>query len=162
MKFVTRKNVKVDRVACPWLIARFVDANAEFLFVEPSQVMAVAQSEGAIPFDVDGVELSHLGASCSFDAVIANTTSPHRASACSPGSFVVRIQTQRDWSRNLTGSKRWPRAFVRSPKTTTKSFDWSSPLTTLCMPTAGGKPEVANEGDPPPAKRLRTPNPKTR
>lgn len=70
MKFVTRKHVKVDRVACPWLIARFVDEDAEFLFVEPDEVLAVAEREDAIPFDVPGVELGHHGAECSFDAVI--------------------------------------------------------------------------------------------
>ena len=71
MKYITRARVKVDRVACPWLIARFVDAQAEFLFVEPAQVMAVAEREGAIPFDVEGAELGHHGEFCSFDAVIA-------------------------------------------------------------------------------------------
>jgi hypothetical protein len=78
MKYVTRAHVKVDRVACPWLISRFVDPEAQFVFVETSQVMAVAESEGAIPFDVDGVELGHKGDLCSFDAVIAkyNITAP--------------------------------------------------------------------------------------
>ncbi|MBI5949415.1 MAG: chromate resistance protein [Chloroflexi bacterium] len=71
MKYVTRKHVKVDLVACPWLITRFVDPQAEFLFVEPGEVMAVAAREEAIPFDVAGVELGHQGANCSFDAVIA-------------------------------------------------------------------------------------------
>ncbi len=71
MKFVTRKHVKVDRVACPWLISRFVDSKAEFLFVEPVDVLAVAEREGAIPFDVGNVELGHKGDECSFDAVIA-------------------------------------------------------------------------------------------
>ncbi|MGI8927195.1 MAG: chromate resistance protein ChrB domain-containing protein [Tepidiformaceae bacterium] len=71
MKFVTRKRVKVDRVACPWLIARFVDAEAEFLFVEPEEVVAVAAREGATPFDIPGAELGHHGDLCSFDAVIA-------------------------------------------------------------------------------------------
>ncbi len=70
MKYVTRKHVKVDRVACPWLITRFVDAGAEFLFVEPGDVMAVAERENAIPFDVRDVELGHHGEECSFDAVI--------------------------------------------------------------------------------------------
>ena len=71
MKYVTRKRVKVDRVACPWLITRFVDREAEFLFVEASEVAAVAAREGAIPFDVAGAELGHHGDLCSFDAVIA-------------------------------------------------------------------------------------------
>ncbi|MCL4241991.1 MAG: chromate resistance protein [Dehalococcoidia bacterium] len=70
MKYVTRKRVKVDRVACPWLIARFVDKEAEFLFVEPDEVLSVAEREGGIPFDIPGVELGHKGAECSFDAVI--------------------------------------------------------------------------------------------
>ena len=71
MKFVTRAHAKVDRIACPWLIKRFVDPSAEFLFVAPENVLAVATSEGAIPFDVPGVELGHHGDRCSFDAVIA-------------------------------------------------------------------------------------------
>jgi len=70
MKYITRKHVKVDRVACPWLITRFVDPDAEFLFVEPGEVLAVAEREEATPFDVPDVELSHQGAECSFDAVI--------------------------------------------------------------------------------------------
>ncbi len=69
MKFVTRRNVKVDRVACPWLITRFVDPAAEFLVVEPDEVMAVAEREEGIPFDVPGAELGHRGEFCSFDAV---------------------------------------------------------------------------------------------
>src|ERR1043166_8266716 len=61
MKWITRENVHVDRVACPWLIRRFVDPKAEFLFVPADQVMAVAEREGATPFDVKGVELGHHG-----------------------------------------------------------------------------------------------------
>jgi hypothetical protein len=60
----------VDRVACPWLIRRFVDPAAEFLYVPPGEVGAVAQREGAVPFDVPGAELGHHGAECSFDAII--------------------------------------------------------------------------------------------
>src|SRR5262245_66554321 len=70
MKWVTRARPKVDRVACPWLIKRFVDSQAEFLYVPPEQVMEVAKREGAIPFDVANVELGHHGLECSFDAVI--------------------------------------------------------------------------------------------
>src|SRR5215213_4375813 len=70
MKWVTRERPKVDRVACPWLIKRFVDPQAEFLYVPPEQVMTVAQQEGATPYDVPGVELGHHGAECSFDAII--------------------------------------------------------------------------------------------
>ena len=70
MKWVTRENVKVDRVACPWLVRRFVDPAAEFLFVPADQVTAVAEREGAIPFDVPGVEFSHHGRECSFEAIV--------------------------------------------------------------------------------------------
>src|SRR5947208_10754768 len=70
MKWITRERVKVDRVACPWLIKHFVDPEAEFLFVPADQVMAVAQREGATPYDVKGVELGHHGKECSFDAIV--------------------------------------------------------------------------------------------
>lgn len=70
MKWVTRWHVKVDRVACPWLIKKFVDPAAEFLFVPPETVMDVAARDGAIPYDVPGVELGHHGKECSFDAIM--------------------------------------------------------------------------------------------
>ena len=78
MKWVTRERPKVDRVACPWLIKRFVDPQAEFLYVPPEEVLEVAQRQGAIPFDVPNVELGHHGSECSFDAVIKkyNLTDP--------------------------------------------------------------------------------------
>lgn len=70
MKWVTRSHVHVDRVACPWLISRFVDSDAEFLFVPRSQVEQVAEETGAIPFDAPGVELGHHGGKCSFETII--------------------------------------------------------------------------------------------
>jgi hypothetical protein len=78
MKWVTRARPKVDRVACPWLIKRFVDPQAEFLYVSPEQVVEVAKREDAIPFDVPNVELGHHGLECSFDAIMKkyNLTDP--------------------------------------------------------------------------------------
>ena len=70
MKWVTRERVKVDRVACPWVIKKFVDPQAEFLFVPADKVMDVAQKEQAIPFDVPGVELGHQTGKCSFEAIV--------------------------------------------------------------------------------------------
>ena len=70
MKWVTRKNANVDRIACPWLISRFVDPEAEYLFVTADEVTAVAEREGAIPFDVKGVELGHVGGLCSFESIM--------------------------------------------------------------------------------------------
>jgi hypothetical protein len=70
MKWVTRARPKVDRVACPWLIKRFVDPDAQFLYVPADQVLEAADRENAIPFDVPNVELGHHGTQCSFDAFI--------------------------------------------------------------------------------------------
>ena len=70
MKWITRSHVHVDRVACPWLISRFVDSQAEFIFVPKNRVMEVAKEQGAIPYDVPDVELGHHGDGCSFDAII--------------------------------------------------------------------------------------------
>ena len=70
MKWITREKVKVDRVACPWLIKKFVDKEAEFYFVPADQVAKEAERLGAIPFDAPGVELGHHGQECSFEAVL--------------------------------------------------------------------------------------------
>ncbi|NOT01899.1 MAG: chromate resistance protein [Phycisphaerales bacterium] len=70
MKWVTRERPKIDRIACPWLILRFVDKDAEFLFVPPGEVLKAAERTGATPFDVPGVELTHDGPLCSFDAIL--------------------------------------------------------------------------------------------
>jgi len=71
MKWVTRERPKIDRIACPWLIARFIDQDPEFLYVPAAEVLATAAQTGAIPYDIPGVELSHVGALCSFDAFLS-------------------------------------------------------------------------------------------
>ena len=68
MKWVTRERPKIDRIACPWLVLRFIDAEAEFLYVPADQVLATAQATGATPYDIPGVAISHVGERCSFDA----------------------------------------------------------------------------------------------
>jgi hypothetical protein len=70
MKWITRQRPKIDRIACPWLIARFIDREAEFLFAPPAEVMARAAELGATPYDIEGVELSHDGPLCTFDALL--------------------------------------------------------------------------------------------
>jgi hypothetical protein len=70
MKWITRSHVHVDRVACPWLITRFIDSEAEFVFVAASQVQRIAEETGAIPFDVTGAELGHVDGRCSFESII--------------------------------------------------------------------------------------------
>jgi hypothetical protein len=78
MKWITRERPKIDRIACPWLITHFIDKEPEFLFVPSDRVIADAESTGAIPFDIPNVELSHVGAECSFDTFLKkyNLTNP--------------------------------------------------------------------------------------
>jgi len=70
MKWVTRERPKIDRIACPWLIARFIDHDAEFMYVPANAVMRVAVQTGATPYDIPGVEMGHVGEFCSFDAFL--------------------------------------------------------------------------------------------
>jgi hypothetical protein len=71
MKWITREHVKVDRVACPWLIKRYIDPEAQFLFVPADQVLERAAEEQAVPFDVEGVELGHHDGKCSFEIILS-------------------------------------------------------------------------------------------
>jgi hypothetical protein len=70
MKWITRERPKIDRIACPWLIARFIDQEPEFLYVPSDKVLEVAERTGATPYDIPGVEFSHVGEKCSFDAFL--------------------------------------------------------------------------------------------
>jgi hypothetical protein len=70
MEWITREKVKVDRVACPWLIKKFIDKNAEFIFAPADKVMEIADKEKTVPFDIPGVELGHHEGKCSFEAII--------------------------------------------------------------------------------------------
>jgi hypothetical protein len=70
MKWITRERPKIDRIACPWLIARFIDQQSEFLYVPSADVFRIAEDIGAIPYDIPGAELSHEGDLCSFDAFL--------------------------------------------------------------------------------------------
>lgn len=72
MQWITRERPKIDRIACPWLVARFIDPQAEFLYVPASEVRQTAEATGAIPYDIPDVELSHVGELCSFDAFLSN------------------------------------------------------------------------------------------
>src|SRR5919197_117190 len=90
MKWVTRERPKVDRIACPWLIKRFVDPDAEFLFVPNDQVMGVAKREGVTPYDVEGAELGHRGDECSFDAIVHKYDLARQAPALARLAKIVR------------------------------------------------------------------------
>jgi hypothetical protein len=78
MKWITRERPKIDRIACPWLIARFIDETPEFIYVPSDQVLKVAKETGATPYDIPGVEMGHVGEFCSFDAFLKryNLTNP--------------------------------------------------------------------------------------
>lgn len=71
MKWITRERPKIDRIACPWLISRFIDKQPEFLYVPARDVLRIAEEQGAVPHDIPDVELSHVGELCSFDALLA-------------------------------------------------------------------------------------------
>ena len=97
MKWVTREHVHVDRVACPWLIRKFVDPAAEFLFVPADQVMEVAHRTGATPYDVKGVELGHHGKECSFEAIVRK----HRLTGDPALMLLARVVNGADTDNSL-------------------------------------------------------------
>ena len=90
MKWITRERAKVDRIACPWLISHFIDPQPEFLYVPADQVLAEAATQGAIPYDIPGVELGHKGPLCSFDALIAQYGLQDKDAALDRLALIVR------------------------------------------------------------------------
>lgn len=96
MKWVTRERPKIDRIACPWLVTRFIDHDAEFLFVPADRVLALAKETGAIPYDIPGAELSHDGPLCSFDTFLRryNLGDPalHRLAVIVRGADTARLE----------------------------------------------------------------------
>ena len=109
MKWITRERPKIDRIACPWLIARFIDKDAEFLYVPAADVARIAKEQGAEPYDVPGVRFTHVGDLCSFDAFLGHykltdpalahlakivrgaDTSRHDLTPQSPGLFAISL-----------------------------------------------------------------------
>ena len=139
MKWITREKVKVDRVACPWLIKKFVDKEAEFVFVPTNRVMDEAQRLGATPFDVAGVELGHHGKECSFEAIVKKYgLSDNLALVCSARSSTAQTPTTRSGiSPKGQASKPSPKAFaIWASRTTIRSTPPSGLSMTRSMPTA--------------------------
>ncbi len=93
MKWITREKVKVDRVACPWLIKKFVDPQAEFYFVPAEKVTQEAKNLGAIPFDIKDVELGHHGKECSFEAILKKYNLTDNAALALLGKIVNGADT---------------------------------------------------------------------
>ena len=103
MKWITRERVKVDRVACPWLIKKFVDPEAEFLFVPADQVLSLAAQMDAIPYDVPGVELGHHGLACSFEAIVAKYGLAEDPALVLLGKIVNGADTENELWQQLEG-----------------------------------------------------------
>lgn len=96
MKWVTRKNANVNRIACPWLIRHFIDSEAEVLWVEPERVMELAEQGNAIPFDVRGVELGHADGRCSFESILLKYDLNDPACTCWAPSCTARADIPAD------------------------------------------------------------------
>jgi len=103
MIWITRENAKVDRVACPWLIRRFVDSEAIFRFVPADQVAAVAAAEQAIPYDVPGAELGHVGGRCSFESILLKYGLTHDAGLEGVAAIVHAADVSEDIDRAPEG-----------------------------------------------------------
>jgi hypothetical protein len=90
MKWITRERAKVDRIACPWLISRFIDPSPEFLYVPSDHVRTEAERQGAVPYDIPDVELGHVGPLCSFDAMMKKYGLPGKDPALDRLALIVR------------------------------------------------------------------------
>ena len=121
MKWITRERVKVDRVACPWLIKKFVDKDAEFVFVPPDKVMDEAKRLDAIPYDVKNVELGHHGKECSFEAILKKYKLTDNRALVLLGKIVNGADTDntlyqqvedRDWKLSRKGFVIWARRTI--------------------------------------------------
>ena len=113
-KWITREHPKVDRVACPWLIERFVDKQAEFLYVPTEAVLREAEQTGATPYDVQGVELGHQGDECSFDAFVRK----YELTSDPAMSYMARVIRGADTSaKDLTPESRGVEALLDGVRT---------------------------------------------
>ncbi len=105
MKWVTRQRVKVDRVACPWLILRFIDPEPEFIFVPPDRVLNTAKEQGAKSFDAEGADYTHIGNKCTFEVLLDayHLTNPalHRLAAIVHGADVAGDEGSNPYSLGL-------------------------------------------------------------
>jgi hypothetical protein len=139
MKWITRERVKVDRVACPWLIKKFVDKDAEFVFVASEKVIEEAKRLGAIPYDVKDVELGHHGKECSFEAILKKYRLTSNPALVLLGKIVNGADTDNTLYHQpeRPGSKRSPRDFaISDTRTITPSMPRSGSSMTPFTPTA--------------------------
>jgi hypothetical protein len=104
MRWITREDAKVDRIACPWLIRRFIDPEAEFLYVPAEEVSARAEREGAIPYDVPGVELGHVDGRCSFESILLKYKLDGDAALMAMASIVHAADVSADLATSPEGA----------------------------------------------------------
>src|SRR5215217_1297545 len=138
MKWITRERVKVDRVACPWLIKKFVDKDAEFIFVPADKVMAEAKRLDAIPYDVKDVELGHHGKECSFEAILKKYKLTNDAALVLLGRIVNGADTDNTLYHQAEGPglQGWPKVSATSvTRTIMRSTPPSGSSMTRSTPT---------------------------
>ena len=141
-KWVTREHPKIDRIACPWLIRRFIDPNAGFICVPKDQVLAVAEQVGGIPYDMDGVEFTHEGEHCSFDAVLRIYVGPGSSTRSYSNNRQGTDASRHDLSPRCRGlfALRWGNC--PTSRTTTKYSDHrrggAAPLFSSCRSLQAG------------------------
>lgn len=107
MKWITRENANVDRIACPWLIRRFIDPQAEFIYVPGDQVMEEAKRQGAIPYDVPDVELGHVDGRCSFESIVLKYDLTRDAALMGLGKIVHAADVSVDRESSPYGPGLW-------------------------------------------------------
>ena len=141
MKWVTRERPKIERIACPWLIARFIDLDPEFIYVPAARVREVAERTGAIPFDIPGVELGHVGELCSFDAFLRKYSLGTRALRRLAVIVAARTPRASISCPNAQGCMRYPSASPAPPRTisscSTKAWSCTKPCTPGPRPSRG-------------------------
>jgi hypothetical protein len=140
MKWITRERAKVDRIACPWLISRFIDPTPEFIYVPAAQVLAEADTQGAIPYDIPDVELGHKGPLCSFDAFMQKYGLQGKDPALDRLALIVRGADTSD--KDLTPESRGLDAiaggFQQMDISDHEKLDWEFPVYDALYVYCGG------------------------
>lgn len=151
MKWITREQAKVDRIACPWLISRFIDPTPEFLYVPADQVLAEAKRHGATPYDIADVEIGHQGPFCSFDALMRKYKLAGKDPALDRVALIVRGADTAD--KDLTPESRGLDAiaggFQKMEISDHEKLDREFPLYDALYVHCGGRWPIAN-----PAERI--------
>jgi hypothetical protein len=137
MKWITRSHIHVDRVACPWLIKRFVDSEAQFIFVTAEAVESVARKEGATPFDVKGAELGHKEGHCSFVSIMERYGLKDPALLALADVVNAADTAQFGLSTYAAGLDALAQGFPSCIRMTSRTWSASSRSTTPCTPTSG-------------------------